>query len=121
VFFLFVGVLHFIVPPNLPAMFSWMHKMSPALHRISGTADILGGLGLILPAVTHIQNHLLPIAAAGLALVMVAAMIYHIPRGEIFIIFPTILRPGAHHQTCPLQSDCPPSLTHQCSFLPHPH
>lgn len=82
IYFIFIGVLHFIVPPGLPAPMSWMYDLSPALHAISGVAEILGGLGLILPAITRIQTRLVPLAAAGLALVMVLAVFYHIARGE---------------------------------------
>ena len=80
--FLMVGILHFIVPPGLPAPFAWMYELSPILHYISGTAEILGGLGLILPSVTRIQPKLTPLAAAGLALVMVLAIVFHATRGE---------------------------------------
>jgi hypothetical protein len=52
------------------------------LHYISGTAEILGGLGLILPGLPRIQTRLTPLAAAGLMLVMVGAIIYHSTRGE---------------------------------------
>jgi uncharacterized membrane protein len=83
IYFIAVGVMHFIIPPGLPAMLSWMYDLSPTLHFLSGTAEILGGLGLILPAVTRIQTRLVPLAAAGLALVMVFAAFYHIQRGEV--------------------------------------
>jgi len=82
-YFFAIGVMHFAVPPNLPAPMHWMYDLSPMLHYISGTAEILGGLGLILPAVTRIQTRLVPMAATGLALVMVGAMVYHIQRGEV--------------------------------------
>lgn len=82
VFFVAVGVLHFIVPEGLPANFAWMYDLSPTLHLISGTAEVLGGLGLILPAVTRIRPDLVPLAAAGLAVVMLGAIAFHIGRGE---------------------------------------
>ena len=82
VYFILIGVGHFIIPPNLPPMMAWMYELPPWLHWISGTAEILGGLGLILPAVTRIQTQLVPLAAAGLTLVMIGAMVYHITRGE---------------------------------------
>ena len=75
--------MHFIVPPNLPAPMLWMYDLSPLLHIVSGTAEILGGLGLILPGVTKIQTRLTPLAASGLALVMILAIVYHIGRGEV--------------------------------------
>jgi putative oxidoreductase len=81
-YFFVTGVLHFIVPEGLPEPMHWMYDLSPVLHWISGTAEILGGLGLILPAVTKIQTRLVPLAAAGLILVMVGAIIYHLARGE---------------------------------------
>jgi uncharacterized membrane protein YphA (DoxX/SURF4 family) len=56
--------------------------ISPTLHWISGTAEILGGLGLILPAVTRIQTRLVPLAAAGLSLVMILAIFFHLSRGD---------------------------------------
>ena len=82
IYFIFVGVMHFIVPPNLPAVMAWMYDLSPWLHYVSGTAEILGGLGLILPGLVRIQTRLVPLAAAGLVLVMIGAMGYHITRGE---------------------------------------
>jgi uncharacterized membrane protein len=86
VYFFFVGIMHFVIPPGLPEMMSWMYDLSPTLHWISGIAEILGGLGLILPGLFRIQTRLVPLAAAGLALVMVGAAIYHITRGETFNI-----------------------------------
>ncbi|MBC8503422.1 MAG: DoxX family protein [Chloroflexi bacterium] len=82
IYFMFVGISHFTLPPSLPAQMSWMYELSPALHWISGTAEILGGLGLILPGVTKIQTRLTPLAGAGLALVMVGAIVWHLGRGE---------------------------------------
>ena len=66
---------------------SWMYELSTELHIFSGTAEILGGLGLILPAVTKIQTRLVPLAASGLVLVMIGAMVWHIQRGEYSNIF----------------------------------
>jgi len=81
-FFLYTGVLHFIVPEGLPDAFAWMYDLSDTLHIVTGVAEILGGLGLILPAVTRIQPQLVPLAAAGLALLMAGAVVYHLGRGE---------------------------------------
>lgn len=44
--------------------------------------EVLGGLGLILPAVFNIAPILVPIAATGLALMMVGAVIVHVRRGD---------------------------------------
>ena len=87
IYFIFVGVNHFIIPEGLPEAMSWMYELSPGLHYLSGTAEILGGLGLILPAILRIQTRLIPLAAAGLVLVMVGAMVWHLQRGEFVNIF----------------------------------
>lgn len=82
-YFISIGVLHFIVPPGLPEAMSWMYDLSPTLHVVSGTFEILGGLGLLLPALTKRAVFLVPLAALGLAGVMIAAMIWHIQHGTL--------------------------------------
>ena len=65
--------------PQMP----WVLEVSPLLMvRLPGIAEVLGALGLILPAVTRIQPKLVSLAAAGLALVMLLALIFHLTRGE---------------------------------------
>ena len=91
VYFIFVGVNHFIVPPGLPEAMSWMYELSPGLHYFSGAVEILGGLGLILPGIFKIQTRLTPLAAAGLVLVMIGAMVWHIQRGEVTNIFANLV------------------------------
>lgn len=81
-YFFFTGGIHFIVPPGLPAPMAWMYTLPSGLHYFSGTAEILAGLGLVLPGLTKIQTRLTPLAAAGLVLVMFGAMAWHFPRGE---------------------------------------
>ena len=91
-YFLAVGVMHFVIPPGLPAQMAWMYELPAWLHWISGIAEILGGLGLILPGLFRIQTRLIPLAASGLALVMAGAVIYHVTRGEYQnILFNVIL------------------------------
>ena len=86
VYFFMVGVMHFIVPPGLPAPMAWMYELTPTLHAISGAAEILGGLGLILPGLTRIKTWLTPLAALGLTLVMILAIFYHLPGDFIFLV-----------------------------------
>lgn len=81
-YFVGVGVVHFILPEGLPELMGWMYELSDGLHIISGTAEILGGLGLILPAVTRIRPELVTWAAYGLVIVMLGAAVWHISRGE---------------------------------------
>lgn len=61
---------------------AWLYDLPPTLHFINGKAEILGGLDLILPGVTRIQIRLISLAALGLSLVVVGAMVYHATQGE---------------------------------------
>ena len=82
VYFVAVGVMHFIVPEGLPGPMGWMYDLSDNLHLFSGIAEILGGLGLILPGLTKIKPQLTTLAASGLVLVMLGAAVWHGGRGE---------------------------------------
>lgn len=81
-YFIAIGVMHFVLPEGLPAQLDWMYDLDDTIHLISGTAEILGGLGLILPGLIRIQPMLTPIAALGLLVIMVAAMVWHLGREE---------------------------------------
>jgi uncharacterized membrane protein len=77
------GVLHFVLPDGLPEALGWMYDLPTWVHYVSGTAEILGGLGLILPGLTRIRPDLTPLAAAGLVALMVFAAAWHASRGEV--------------------------------------
>lgn len=83
IYFIVFGIMHFVIPEGLPGTLSWMYELSDTLHVVSGVAEILGGLGLILPAVTRIFPMLTPLAALGLLIVMAGAVIWHVDRGEL--------------------------------------
>lgn len=77
IYFIAIGILHFIVPDGLPSPMSWMYDMSTGLHIVAGTLEILGGVGLIVPAALRILPFLTPLAGAGLAVLMIAAAAWH--------------------------------------------
>ena len=81
-YFIAIGVMHFIVPDGLPAVMEWMYQLDDTMHVVAGTAEILGGIGLILPSITRIQPQLTVFAAVGLVLVMAGAVVFHTYRGE---------------------------------------
>jgi uncharacterized membrane protein YphA (DoxX/SURF4 family) len=62
--------------------FGWAQDYSPSTIRLIGFAEILGAIGLILPAALHIAPILVPLAAVGLALVMAGAAVVHARRTE---------------------------------------
>lgn len=82
IYFTGVGVTHFVVPDGLPETISWMYDLSDSAHYAAGTAEILGGIGLILPSLTKIQPSLTVWAALGLIVVMVLAAFWHVGREE---------------------------------------
>ncbi len=52
------------------------------LLKIAGTAEVLGAIGLVLPAATRILPILTPIAAVGLVVTMIGATITDLIIGE---------------------------------------
>jgi uncharacterized membrane protein YphA (DoxX/SURF4 family) len=67
---------------KLKQRMSWVEDVSPNTIRLIGATEVLGALGLILPAITGIATELVPVAAVGLAVVMVLATVVHLRRGE---------------------------------------
>jgi putative oxidoreductase len=81
--FLLAGFMKVSQPiDNLKKNMNWVAHTSPGIVRLIGTLEILGALGLILPAVTHILPWLTPVAAVGLVLTMIGAAIFHVRLKE---------------------------------------
>ncbi|MFE3449393.1 DoxX family protein [Nonomuraea sp. NPDC059194] len=59
-----------------------------------GVVELLGGIGLILPAMIGVRPRLTPLAAAGLALTMLLATGFHLVRGEYELIPANLLLGG---------------------------
>jgi putative oxidoreductase len=68
---------------ELAQQMAWVSDVPEVLVRFIGVAEVLGGLGLILPAATRILPWLTTVAAAGLALDMLLATLFHLVRGEV--------------------------------------
>jgi hypothetical protein len=51
--------------------------------RFIGVAEVLGGLGLILPGLLHIRPGLTPLAAVGLVVIMVGATAITLAGGDV--------------------------------------
>jgi hypothetical protein len=60
----------------------WLSAVPQDLSVFIGICEFLGGVGLILPAMTGVKPKLTPLAAIGLTLVMILAAVFHIVRGE---------------------------------------
>jgi uncharacterized membrane protein YphA (DoxX/SURF4 family) len=80
--FLGVGyghVLRFEQMSTRPGM-TWLAAVGPDRMRIVGILEILGAIGLILPAATRVLSWLTPVAATALAVLMVLAIVLHARR-----------------------------------------
>jgi putative oxidoreductase len=89
--FLMAGVLKTFTPiAELSVIIPWAQD-SRVLIRFIGTTEILGALGLILPAALKTAPRLTVWAAYGLTLTMLLGTLFHIVRGEIHAIPTTIV------------------------------
>jgi uncharacterized membrane protein len=55
----------------------WSRTWPPGGIKALGAAEVLGGVGVVLPRAVGIATVLTPIAAVGLAVVMVGALVTH--------------------------------------------
>lgn len=81
--FLLAGFMKTFMPlETVKKNMAFANVVPAALVRFIGVAELLGAIGLIVPAVTGIQSWLTVAAAGGLLLVMLLAAIYHASRRE---------------------------------------
>jgi len=86
--FLFSGVMKFVTP--VEEMTKQMPLPGWFLHFI-GVAELLGGLGLILPGIFAKQTFLTPLAAAGLVVIMIGACVVSLMIGAgILVLIPFV-------------------------------
>ncbi|MEV4472341.1 DoxX family protein [Nonomuraea sp. NPDC049504] len=69
-----------------PDAVAWYAAVPQPLIVFIGAAEVLGGIGLLLPAMTRVAPALTPLAAAGLTLTMILAAGFHIVRGELALV-----------------------------------
>lgn len=60
----------------------FVNHISEGLVRFIGTVELLGALGLILPAAMRIKPILTPIAAIGIAVIMLLSIKEHVTQNE---------------------------------------
>ncbi len=69
--------------PELAAKMPWMGEVSPTFLYVTALADLLGGLGVLLPSVTRIKPGLTVLAALGCVALQASAIAFHVSRGEV--------------------------------------
>ena len=83
--FLLAGANKLLIPQEKLAKApggGWVEDFSAGFVKALGAVEILGAVGLILPALLDIAPILVPMAAVGLALIMVGAAIVTFRRQE---------------------------------------
>ena len=86
---------------------TWAADVSDVEFRAVGLLEILGALGLVLPGALGVAPLVTPLAAVGLALTMIGAIVTHVRMGETdrlavpivllaLTIFVAVERFGAH-------------------------
>jgi len=81
--FLAAGLVKLTRPKQeLRLRMEWVESFAPRTIHLIGAAEVLGAVGLILPAATGIAPFLTPLAAACLALVMVGGIWVHATRRD---------------------------------------
>jgi hypothetical protein len=87
--FLFAGGMKLILP--IEEMTKEMPMPGPFL-RFIGVAEVLGGLGLVLPGLLRIRPGLTPLAAAGLVIIMVGATaVSFLIGGAVMALMPLVV------------------------------
>ena len=61
---------------------NWVDSISAVSVKLIGTIEVLAAIGLILPQLTGILPWLVPLAAFGLVLTMIGAVMLHQRRGD---------------------------------------
>lgn len=69
----------------------WAETYPDNAVKLIGLAEVLGAIGLVLPAAVHIAPILVPLAATGLAVIMAGAIVVHARRGEYTVIVPNVV------------------------------
>ena len=78
------GALKLILPKDKLAAsgWGWVEDFSAGMVRTIGALEVVAAVGLILPAVLDIAPVLVPVAAVGLALLLIGATVTHLRRHE---------------------------------------
>jgi uncharacterized membrane protein len=83
VLFVLFGATHVMRRETMRERVPWMWAVPREGLVVVGLLEILGAIGLVLPAVTRIQPWLTPLAALSLAALMVFAIAFHATRREM--------------------------------------
>ena len=86
--FLFAGGMKLAMPIE---MLTAQSHLPGLFLRFIGVCEVLGAVGLILPAALHIKERLTPLAAEGLIIIMVGAVVLSMSHGAAAAAVPFIV------------------------------
>jgi hypothetical protein len=87
--FLFAGGMKLVMP--IEELTAQMPLPGPFIQFI-GVAEVCGALGLVLPGLLRIRPGLTPLAAAGLAIIMVGAVVVTLATmGTVLALIPLVV------------------------------
>jgi len=96
------GFMKIFTPEGLP--FTWI-KDNANLVLFTGVIDLLAGIGIVLPVLFRVKTELTVFTAYGIIILMIAASIFHISRGEakeigfnIFMLFIALFVAWGRHK-----------------------
>ncbi len=87
--FVFAGVMKFVMP--VAAMQQGPVVLPGWFLHFIGVAEVVGGLGLVLPGLFRIHQYLTPLAAAGLAIIMAGATVVTAVGSVPAALFPLVI------------------------------
>lgn len=88
--FLATGTMLLITPRNkITERATWAEAFPPGFVKFIGGLEVLGAVGLIVPMAIDVLPWLTPLAAVGLGLLMVGAVVTHLRHRE----YPNALLP----------------------------
>jgi uncharacterized membrane protein YphA (DoxX/SURF4 family) len=91
--FLFSGGMKLVIAPDVLAAMGPPNQihLPGLLVQFIGACEVLGGLGLILPGLLRIRRGLTPLAAVGLLIIMIGAVVLAVlGPGVVFAIAPGV-------------------------------
>lgn len=80
--FIMAGIMKSTQPKEKLSKMAWTGRYAPGTIKFIGVAELLAGIGLIVPWATGIVPLLTPVAAGGIALIMILAAIDHLKSNE---------------------------------------
>ncbi|BCJ41393.1 hypothetical protein GCM10010168_56080 [Actinoplanes ianthinogenes] len=89
--FLAAGAMKVLQPREklIASGMGWAADFGDGQVKLIGVLEILGAIGLILPAALDIAPVLVPLAALGLVIIMIGAIVVHARRKETQALLPS--------------------------------